>query len=398
MSRIQRKTSTYPDVIEAAKRDFELHGMGYRILSKKYGVPRSTIAFLATSRKWVKPSPPPAGSPEGYTAARDVETAVLADGLSHHSRATPLAAGAPTGLLVTRLRGWPRKHPRPEQSPTESIGPAAGSLDKWRTPAVSPDAPSTGVVQLALPNGPLLPPLPEDQRRISRKKMKVTESATIFPFPGPATPPPEQPGVTAASPDNSREEKARLRVALAAIRATMSLEQVELLERHEALLDRYSHLLEVYLDPERFLELTGLNENEKAGKIVSTRRGALGVLLPNDGDTLTGVIKTLTYALQQIVTLKRKVVGLDKIMMTTGGSHSSDPLADDDGEWPLVHLASLTTGQLRHVREAMELLQRHEQTSRETPNPPPPDPIEELRHPDFPLELAEPDIAESPPR
>ena len=65
----------------------------------------------------------------------------------------------------------------------------------------------------------------------------------------------------------------------------MSLEQVELLERHEALLDRYSHLLQVYLDPERFADLTGLNEDEKARKIASTRTVARSVLLPTERDT-----------------------------------------------------------------------------------------------------------------
>jgi hypothetical protein len=111
--------------------------------------------------------------------------------------------------------------------------------------------------------------------------------------------------------------------------ATMSLEQVELPERHVELLESYSHLLEVYLDPERFLDLTGLNENEKAGKIGSTRKLAPGVLPPNEKDTLTGVIKTVTNRLQQIVTLKRTVVGLDGMMTTTNRSHSSDPLAGD---------------------------------------------------------------------
>jgi len=42
--------------------------------------------------------------------------------------------------------------------------------------------------------------------------------------------------------------------------------------------------------------------------------------LPTERDTCTGVIRTVTNALQQIITLKRKVAGLDKLMMTASGS------------------------------------------------------------------------------
>lgn len=106
----------------------------------------------------------------------------------------------------------------------------------------------------------------------------------------------------------------------------------------------------------------------------------------------------MTNALQQIVVLKCKVVGLDKLVPTAGGSHSSDPLADDGDKRPLVNLNSLTTAQLRHVQGAMELLERHQHEAREAPMPPLPDSIEDLWNPDFPTEPVEPEDSEIPPR
>src|SRR5277367_4894565 len=65
VSKAQRRTSTYPAVVQAAKSDYELLGLGYRLLSRRYGIPRTTIAFHAIKEKWVKPGLLPSGASEG---------------------------------------------------------------------------------------------------------------------------------------------------------------------------------------------------------------------------------------------------------------------------------------------------------------------------------------------
>ena len=77
MSEFQRRTATYPGAIEAARRDYELTGAGYKRLSKKFGIPRTTIAFHAIKERWAKPTPLPSGASEGCAEARDVETAIF---------------------------------------------------------------------------------------------------------------------------------------------------------------------------------------------------------------------------------------------------------------------------------------------------------------------------------
>lgn len=58
MNRFQRRAATYPGALEAARRDYELRGLGYRLLSERYGIPRTTVAYHATKGNWVKPAPP----------------------------------------------------------------------------------------------------------------------------------------------------------------------------------------------------------------------------------------------------------------------------------------------------------------------------------------------------
>jgi hypothetical protein len=373
MSKVQRKTSTYPEVIEAAKRDYELHGLGYRLLAKKHGIPRSTVAFVANSQKWVKPGPRPPGFPKGCLAARDVEAALLSEGLRHRlGGAEELASPA-----MKRPRGRPRKHPKPETNPYEPVqSPAVPQDEPLVCDARSSDTPIETDEVIAGRGNQQSPPL----RRVPdpvRRKGEGGKTATIIDFPGLLPAARQQPGAVQLLPGATHNDKARARVTLAAIRAMMSLEQVEQLERHEAVLDRYSHLLEVYLEPQRFLDLEGLNEDEKATKIVATRNLALAILLPTEKDTLVGVIKSLTNAIQQMVTLKRKIVGLDRLKDSQGISPFT-PLGDEEGDRPRGNLSSMCTADLRTVQHAMELLDRHQHAAREAPMPPLPDPIDDL--------------------
>jgi hypothetical protein len=80
MSTIQR----LPGVIAAIRRDYETLGHSIRLLSRRYGLPASTIALNAKTHGWVKGHPAPvcpSGILSGATGARDVETAILAQGL-----------------------------------------------------------------------------------------------------------------------------------------------------------------------------------------------------------------------------------------------------------------------------------------------------------------------------
>lgn len=143
------------------------------------------------------------------------------------------------------------------------------------------DPPSFGAVAPASPKVPTPAPVPEAPDRIGRKGTKPAETATVIGFAGPVPSRREQPDGIQVLPEIASDE-ARIRVAL----ATMALDLVQLLERHETFLDRYGHMLELYLDPEGFLDLTGLNEDETSRTIASTWKLALSVLLPAEQDTL----------------------------------------------------------------------------------------------------------------
>jgi hypothetical protein len=80
-----------------------------------------------------------------------------------------------------------------------------------------------------------------------------------------------------------------------------------------------SHLIEVYLEPRRFVDINGLAEDEAAERIVATQKVALRMLLPTERDTLAGAIKVLTEAITRNITLKRSVAGL----MTMGRSSAA---------------------------------------------------------------------------
>ena len=257
-----------------------------------------------------------------------------------------------------------------------------------------PDPLSSKAAVSASPDGPRSPRFPEAPDRLNRKGAKDSQTAIILNFPSPPPPPRNRMGAIQTLPELTREEKAKFRVALAAIRARMSLEQLAQLERHEALLGRYGHLLDVYLDPVRFVDLAGLNDDQKAAKILATQQQALGTLLPTARDTLAGAIKTLTDAAQQVIMLKRKVVGLDKVKAGTGGVEPSDPLADEGDKQPLVNFESMTTEERRAVEHGIELFKRHQRARRDAPMPPPPGSIDELMAgPTQPEEPKEPDVA-----
>ena len=375
MSRIQRRTATYPGVVAAAKREYELLGLGYKLISRRCGIPRSTVAFLATSREWVKPGPPLPSAPESDITGRGVEPAIQAERLCRCPR-----AGEPTvEPVMKRPRGRPRKQPHFGEIPAGSIRSSAEPASATPAPEERhPAPPCSKTAVSAPPEGPRSPRLPEMPDRPKRKGTKDAQTAIILNFPSPDLPPRNRMDAIQTLPELTLEEKARFRLTLAVIRERMPLEQLAQLERLEALLDRYGHLLDVFLDPEQYVDMTGLNDDEKAAKILTTQQQALCTLLPTARDTLAGAIKTLTDAVRQIIMLKRKIVCLDNMKIGTGGIPLSDPLAEEGEKSPLVNEVDDRRGCARGPACAMELLDRHRHGRRDAPMPSPPEPIADL--------------------
>ena len=178
-----------------------------------------------------------------------------AEGLASRGRPEPRADGMLASPVMKRPRGRPRKPPRPDGSqvfdpvPTDPPSPVSAA------PASSSD-----------PRPPLPP---EATGQLGRQSVKAAETARIINFPGPARGPQRRADAIQVLPEVTREEKARLRTTFAAIRATISLEQLQQLEDHENLLLSYGHLLEVYLNPEcpsgdftsQYESVTGGREN-----------------------------------------------------------------------------------------------------------------------------------------
>jgi hypothetical protein len=431
---VARNPRDFPDLIAAMRLDFEVNGMGWKRLHKKYTVPASTIRVFAREQGWKRPTP-----------EKDLETAILATGLRQttiagreHDEMPPNPSMAP----VTAEQASPEPPPEPlgEDEPPDTLNSSTeppespihqSGIDLPRPAEPVPPAPelvsepvqkedATPVTEApaAAPEpepepkpkvGKTAPklvekihevqpdePLSEGANWLKGKKPDPPKSADIINFPRAPVEPPRGATVVHFLPEQLGEEKTRLRVTLTAIKSMMTLEQVQQLEHHEALLRRYSHLIEVYLEPMRFVDVEGLDDDMKAEKIVATQRLAMQMLLPTERDTLAGAFKVLTEAIRSSIVLKRAVVGLHPVK---GGATmpSRDPMFRDDPEAEaevkgLLDLSTLDTGQLRHVQQAMEMLQRHQHRQNAAPTPPDPDPIEDLRNPDYVPPETDPEI------
>lgn len=365
MAKVVRPTASIPDVMKRVKRGYEQRGLGYRKLSEKYGVPRTTIAWHVKHKGWRKPDKRVTGERtlSGAIGAAEVETAILAQGLRTGPYKGP--AGRPRRTLMGSIKKG-KKAPGSATAPPEEVAVADPTGAAPPPPGDQPDLPPT-----------------ESGGWLKWSQGSVTRSADIINFPAAKAPPRRESAAVQLLPDQTREEKAKLRITLSAIRSMMTLEQVDRLDRHNALLERYAHLIDVYLSPHQFVDTTGLDEAEAAEKIVGTQKLALSMLLPTDRDTLAGAVKTYSNALRELIELQRKVAGLDRIK---AGSLPIDPPEgqDDPERQARGDLAALHTNQLRAVQQAMETLERHQHASREAPKPPPPDSIDDLLDPNAP--------------
>jgi hypothetical protein len=185
-----------PDDIAALCRiEFETFGASFRQLEAKYNVPRSTLCKIAKRAKWNKKP----NTPVGVQYARDITAQILAAGL----RRVPLGHESVPPEIQTG--GNPVDRPL-EPNPAGNADPAApaGTADMLDFPAMR-----QGVSKLA--------------------------------------------GPVQLLPDRTPEEKAQLRITLGAIRAMMSVEQSQLLDHHLSQLLRYGHLIDVYIEPAKFV-------------------------------------------------------------------------------------------------------------------------------------------------
>lgn len=222
-----------------------------------------------------------------------------------------------------------------------------------------------------------------------RSKGKVPTpppTADVIQFPNAKFPPaPAAPKRAEARmlPEQTKDERTQLRVALTTIRAMLPLDHVGVIERHEGVLRGYTHLLEVVLDPHAFVERGTMTQDEYLEEVVRTQLFARKMLLPTDRDTLAGAIKTLTNALEQTIRMKRQAVGMPvpsrgaALPFQPNGS-AVDAGEEDDLPVDRAAMEKLSTADLRQVTAAMELLQRRQHQRAEQPKPPPPDSIDDL--------------------
>jgi hypothetical protein len=197
----------------------------------------------------------------------------------------------------------------------------------------------------------------------SLKKKRKSAEVLLFPGAERTVPSPD----TMLLPARGKAERAKLRIDLGALRGVLLAQQIDLLDRHEQLLEDYRHLIELYLAPHNHLALDGLSKAARVEKIVAVQKVALSRLLPAEGDTLSGAVKVLTSSLATTIQVKLKVADQARAFMRH----------DEDDPALREHIAELGTPALRKVHEAMALLTGHRAKAAEPPKPPPPEPIED---------------------
>jgi hypothetical protein len=184
---------------------------------------------------------------------------------------------------------------------------------------------------------------------------------------------PNTAGSPTAFPLRSRTEIAALRVQLSARRGELALQQMRRLETHNELLWEYHHLLSVFLNPGKHVDVTGLDAEQAAARLAEVSRQAGRLALPTERDTLAGAIAALSKALIATLAATRSAAGVNPPRQLRGGG----PHCDGD-EFETVRTAALDLSQLRYVRSAMELLNGNARRNIEPPKPPPAEGVDDL--------------------
>lgn len=351
-----------PEQLAEARHLYETTPTSFEKLGVQFGLSGNTLFDWARKQGWERYKPPAPTPTELEHAAQHVHDSALAAGLAEITR--------PKQKRKAKSRRKPAKRVR-------NIEPRAVVLARKRAERAAAEAQKN----LAPPDQEGAPVSPaqegEDPRPDSSRKTGAT--AAIIQFPG-AKPPPEK-DTPLRFPVQSKEDRAELKMQMAALRGVLTVQQIAQLERHEEILSSYTHLLHVYLSTHEFVDLEGLSEEEAEEKLHRIQRAAMSRLLPTERDTLSGAIKTLTHSLIQVVQTKRLVAGIAKQGRLPTGRRR-DLVGDDDDEESTSErrgeATALDLETLRTVRDAMQVLTGHREDRREPPKPPEPEPLDDL--------------------
>lgn len=366
---------------------YEEEGRSTRDLMRSFGIARSTIAWTAKKRKWVRKrvaiygprSRPvkPVGQPETETAGP----------VENQPESSP-DKDAVSGTFDTK---WPMEAKAP--SPEASV-PRKRAAHKTRNAKSA------------------------RSRKARRKQAKSSagskrRTAEILTFPGVtlATLSAAKDAANEAAevkllPRFTPEEARKAKGTLSELRKLIPIDSLMRLDALEGTLSRFGHWLNIYLDPLSYLDLGKMTETEAMERAVATQTLALKLILPTERDTLAGAITALTAATHRTIEMQRRVAGIvDARVRRAGlGGAAMDP--DDAAEAEQerqrvaaleadVDFATLPIEQLRIVTNAMELLQQRQHNMREPPRPPPPDPLDDLYLPapaEAPVDSTPPEV------
>jgi hypothetical protein len=328
----------------AARWEYEVIGISERSLAAKFGLSRPALKGWITRQAWSRTDQP-------RTQKGDVEQQPR----RHRLAAIKLVSDR----KIIRCFGQ-----------AVLLLPAAGNLATLKpatcTQPCRPGlSPADGIMELPADR----PKQPESKPATgSRRGPELRSPGVFMPLPAARTKP-------ATLPARSRTEAAAMRMRLSALRGELALQQIQQLERHDELLWDYHHLLAVFMNPSRFVDVTGLEPAEAAARCEEVRCMAGKRVLPSKRDTLSGAIATLNKAIIASLAAKRAAAG-----MTARQIRGRGPQRDEDEREAPRDLSTLDAPSLRSVRTAMALLnggnaQRHH----EPPKPPPPEALDDLQ-------------------
>lgn len=327
-------------------------------LARKYGITRQSFMRWIEVGHWTRGATLRSyDGPEGAKALeRDIALAVkaeydrkLIEGLQAAIAKPPPPAGPPR----------PSKATAPDK--TAQSAPFAAS-----PPQDQPDKPESDREAIA-PRG--------------RKPRKAVSepSGQVIVFPGVYIPPPPKPTPVRVPPPPSKAEQAMLRIQLSSLRGKLALDQIQAVEEHEALLRNYHHLIAVFLNPQQFISIEGLDEQAAADKLRDVSVAAARILLPTERDTLAGSLLALNKALLGSIAAKRAIAGMAGLAASGGrGRGARSELEDELPEDPNAVVGKMDVDELRQVKHAMELLTGQVARNNEPPRPPAPEGLDDL--------------------
>jgi hypothetical protein len=381
-----------PAALAVCRFEYETTGITLRDLAARHGVGKSSLAERAGIEGWLRlhPRQPKRRRPRRAEMAvrasvQLVEDIAIAGALKRTLDSEGAKPGQKPGVdpdtkLDKRPRAIPDKKPIPAlvQSGTNSAPlscdrpeePISGSCKLKEPPLASP-------WELKADKPPIWDPTPNSSlgrasgRRILDTARGPVQRAEIVPFQSLKR---ASPCAGVVLPKRRQDDPATLRVEIAALRGLLTDHQLAQLNRHQRLLEDYSHLLQLYLAPREILDLDAMPEAERELHVARIRQTALALLLPTKKDSLAITIKNVTVSMLATMQVQRMLAGVDP---GKGRENESANRERPD-------LSKLDTQSLVRVHEAMQLLSGACEPRSAPPIPPPPPPIEDLRSPPEP--------------